>query len=833
MVPKRRRTALALLLLLLLPGGSARPEGDPAKNPAKERVEALNRLAADGGPGAEDALLAALEERDGEVLEAALAGLAKHATEKSLRPLAEFSIEPRPRRLRIAAAAALGARQAEPAAKLLVSALGAKSDVTAAAAAEALAEIRHPSAKDHLKAAMQAKSAYLRREAAQALGSFREEALLQDLEPFLKDPDPRTRAGAVEGAARIGSVRAIPLLLSEIQDPKLTDLIERRIAAAIRRILWAKRTTEEAEAGQRKVIDAFRNEKSGIVAARIARILGSLARWGPPGAGGEGGRAVPTPADGAPAPEPPPAPEGPAAGPAPPAPVRAGPILLEGEGPVADPAPVVIALGEVGIRHKEAVCRRASAAALGRIGGEEALALLLPLVSADTDELVRFHALRAYRKWRTAKVEAAFQLFHNVLTYDKSPLVREEAAVALGVRGLEGAVDMLAKAAKDPSWEVAVASAVSLGKTRDARAVPALAALIPSKDWRIRGAAAAGLGWTRRVEAIPHLLPLLSDPDLSVARTAWEFLKRLADRNAPLKAKEWEAWWTEKGKGFSIEDREAALRDAKKYGYALADKDVYEDLDVVVLKSRGDTIQNLLSVLDVKHRLTQSANVRKDGVQPFGVFVSNCTGEIQPDDHERVAWFVHAGGALFGSCWAIDKTIGQEFPSTIRKFPGAAGQVLDQVRAEELPTESEYLAGVFPGVVRPIYELYGAFLIEVLDPERVEVLTDSPDCASRWGGGGNLSAWFTAGHGVVMGASNHFDRQTMTKLQGAWGVSVRTEAERRNFAADHFGFSWERIRELDARGVFAKQAEAEKEVTDLSAFRFLTNFVRRKRIGDL
>ena len=50
---------------------------------------------------------------------------------------------------------------------------------------------------------------------------------------------------------------------------------------------------------------------------------------------------------------------------------------------------------------------------------------------------------------------------------------------------------------------------------------------------------------------------------------------------------------------------------------------------------------------------------------------------------------------------------------------------------------------------------------------------------------------------------------------------------------DHFGFSWERVRELDAKGVFAKQAEAEKEVTDLSAFRFLTNFVRRKRIIDL
>jgi hypothetical protein len=140
---------------------------------------------------------------------------------------------------------------------------------------------------------------------------------------------------------------------------------------------------------------------------------------------------------------------------------------------------------------------------------------------------------------------------------------------------------------------------------------------------------------------------------------------------------------------------------------------------------------------------------------------------------------------------------------------------------------------VFPGVVRPIYELYGAFLIEVLDPERLEVLIDSADCATRWGNCGNLAAWFTSGHGVVLGSSNHFDRQTMSKLQQAWGVNVKTEAERRAFAVDHFGFSWEKVRELDQRGVFARQSESEKEVTDLSAFRFLTNFVRRKRIVDL
>ncbi|HEU4394578.1 MAG TPA: HEAT repeat domain-containing protein, partial [Planctomycetota bacterium] len=753
------------------------------------------------------------------------------------------------RRVRLAAAAALGARLPEEATKLVQGALSHKDDVIAAAAAEALSEIRHESAKERLRtAALSAKSAYVRREAAQSLGSLKDAALARDLEGALKDPDLLARAGAIEGLARIGEPRAIAGLLGELQDPKSPDIMERRAISAIRRILWTVRGTEEANSAYRKVVDAYRNEKGGLASARLARLLGSLARAAPPNQGkvpaagtptgvpgdSSGSRGEPDPGAADPNPTPAPAAADPPAEPAAPPPARNAPALLEGDGPVGDPAEAVRALIDTGMAHADPVARRAAAWALGRVGGEEALVACRTATGADKDELVRFHALRTIRRWKTARDEDAFQAFVNVLQYDKSWVVREEAAVALGVKGLEGAREtLLARVQGDAAWQVVCAAAVSLGKTRDPKAVESLVPFLTAKDWKVRGAAAAGVGWANRAESIPPLIPLLADPEPSVARTAWEFLKRLADKDLPMKQKDWEAWWAENGKNFQILDREKEIRDARKYGYALNDRDVYENLDVVVLTSRGDSIENLLGTLNIKHRLTKSASVKKDGLQPFGVFVSNCTGEVQPDDHERICWSVHVGAALFGSCWAIEHTIGKEFGTTIRKFRGFAGEVLYQPRAEELPTESEYLNGVFPPLVRPLYELWGAHLIEVLDPERVEVLIDSPETAANFKGCGNLAAWFTAGHGVVMGSSAHFDRQKMSKLQNAWGVDVKTDVQRRAFAVDHFGFSWERVRELDAKDVFAKQAEAEKEVTDMSAFRFLTNFVRRKRIIDL
>jgi HEAT repeat protein len=834
-------------LRLLLPILAAAVLGPPLPRPlaaqdaaadlkspdVKVRLAAVARLEEGSDPAAEDLLVLALDDRDGEVVERACTALARKATEKkALRPLAELAMNGSMRRVRLAAAAALGARLPEEGAKLIQGAVGSKDDFVSSVAAEALAEIRHPSTKEKLRAGLGQKSPWAAREAAQALGSLRDPSVVRDLDALLRAPDIRLRCGAIEGLARTGDLRALPSLLTELQEvkPPPPDIVERRLVSAYRRLLWTKRGTDEAASGYRKAVDSFRNEKNGGAAARLARLLASLARAAP-------APAAPAPADGGTGDGTARDAEGVATLPEalqPPA-ARNAPALLEGEGPLGDPEEAVAALVESGLAHADPLARRASAWALGRIGGANAIEAARKATGThEKDDLTRFHALRSVRRWRTARDEAAFQTFANVLQYDKAWRVREEAAVALGVRGLEGALDTLvARMTKDDAWQVVVSSAVSLGKTRDPGAVAALTPFLSHRDWRVRGAAAAGIGWTNTKESIPALLPMLSDAEVSVARTAWEFLKRVVDRDLPLKAKEWEAFWAENGKDFQILDREKAIRDAKRFGYALNDKDVYEGLDVCVLESRGDKIEDLLKALDIRHRKTKSASVKKDGVQPLGAFVSNCTGEVQPDDHERIQWFVHAGGALFGSCWAIDKTIGQEFGLTMRRNVAYPGQVVDQVRAEELPTESEYLNGVFPGLVRPIYELYGAYLIEVLDPERLEVLIDSPETAAKFNGAGNLAAWFTAGHGVVMGSSNHFDRQTMSKLQQAWGVTVKTENDRRAFAVNHFGLSWERVRELDARGVFARQAESEREVADLSAFRFLTNFVRRKRIVDL
>jgi hypothetical protein len=267
------------------------------------------------------------------------------------------------------------------------------------------------------------------------------------------------------------------------------------------------------------------------------------------------------------------------------------------------------------------------------------------------------------------------------------------------------------------------------------------------------------------------------------------------------------------------------LERAKKYGYAVADAEIYRGLDVVVFKCRGDHIEQLLEKLKISHRATEKGQVLAAGVHPEAIFVSNCTGELGPADLEPLQWFVRTGGSLFGSCWALSETIAKIQPGVVQMAP-TPDQVLDNVRALPCRPDSPLLDGVFPPAVVPIYHLEGAHLIQVLDQERCEVLIDSPDAAERHGCG-NLAAWFHVGHGVLFDSANHFD------LQGLAGTnSLRTDKERQAYAVDHMGLSFADWRATRSEGYWKNPLKAGKSVPDLSAFRLLTNFVRSKRMAE-
>ncbi|MHC4818586.1 MAG: HEAT repeat domain-containing protein, partial [Planctomycetota bacterium] len=578
------------------------------------------------------------------------------------------------------------------------------------------------------------------------------------------------RAAAAEALARVGRARAIAPLRHGLADEQMPAVMERRHIAAIRTLLLAEPDEEKRAFAARMLTTSLGMGGTPKVAAAYARMLGELGRKEQPA------------------------------------------------GPVDD---YERALTNVGLTHSDLTVRSATVAALARLG--RAADRLTDVAKSDTKERVRFHALRAVVK---IQKDDALDLLLDRLANDAHPSVREEAAFLCGRRKLAAAAPALVTALKDRSWEVCVSAAVSLGKLEAREGLQPLQRLLKEKDWRRRGAGVVGLGWIHQNVAVDALIGMLRDKEVAVAATALEFLRHMSGQALEARQKLWREWWAKAKPTFSFRDPGEEAREAKKYGYAVTRRGVYEDLDIVVLQTRkgGDNIQFLLNDYGIKHRIIRAASVKKVGLHPHALFVANCPGEITKSDVERLQWYVRSGGYLFASCWALTHTVQAAFPDVVQKLHTRA-QIVDTVSARKCPSNSPLIEGVFDGVTQPLYELMGSHVIDVIDPERFEVLIDSPECATRWGDG-NLAGWFTIGHGLILDSANHFDLQGMSQQR------LRDEKERMAFAVDHLGYGYEELRKLKGEGVFAKQPLAVKRTRDLSIFRFITTFVRQKRLAD-
>lgn len=717
----------------------------------------------------EEDLLKATRDPDWEVVHKAVDELGARGSEASLDALCDLAVSGPIRRIRRAAAQAVAFVGSEKGAAAIARKLRGE---TAARAAEALEIVAHPSTAKALERLAKQKEGEGRVQAVRALGALGEAARIGEFAELLNDPDVLVRAAAVDALVRTREGAAIAPLRDALKGKALPAVMERRCIEAIRRIMLALPDDTQRDFHGGLLSGSFGMARDAVADARLARLLGAL-----------GQAEAPT-------------------------------------GPVGE---YRNALVTVGLPHAAPEVRSASVAALARVRASDAAEKIEGLAKGDAVARVRFHATWAAAALRP---DAVLPLLLDRLAKDPDATVREEAAVLCGKRRFAAAAEPLALALQDPSWEVSVSAAVSLGKLRDPRGVAPLVALLSHKDWRRRGGAAAGLGWIRQKEAMEPLIEMLRDREVAVVATTLEFLRHLSGKALSEKPKEWREWWAVQGPRWEFRDTEKEAKEAKRYGYAVSPREVYRDLDIIVLQTRkgGDSIETLLDDYEITYRITRAASVDKAGLHPYALFVANCPGELVNKDVERIQWHVRAGGYLFASCWALTHTVAAAFPGIVRKLETRA-QVIDNVAAEPRPSESPFTKGVFDGVTSPLYVLMGSHIIDVIDPERFEVLIDSPECVTKWGGG-DMAGWCRVGHGVILDSANHFD------LQGMSQVRLSDENERMAFAMDHLGYTYEELRALKAKGIFAKQPAAVKGTRDQSIFRFITTFVREKRLAD-
>lgn len=186
--------------------------------------------------------------------------------------------------------------------------------------------------------------------------------------------------------------------------------------------------------------------------------------------------------------------------------------------------------------------------------------------------------------------------------------------------------------------------------------------------------------------------------------------------------------------------------------------------DIVVVGGIYDQVERVLAALDMPHTSVGPDQLAQVELSPHQLLVVNCPGQVGARQAHRVRDFVDAGGSLFTTDWALKHVIEHAFPNTISFNRQPTRD--DVVRIEVLAHDNPFLTGVMDGADDPQWWLEASsYPIRIHDPERVNVLIQSAELATRYGEA-PVAVTFEHGAGEVFHMISHYYLQR-TELRGA------------------------------------------------------------------
>ena len=192
--------------------------------------------------------------------------------------------------------------------------------------------------------------------------------------------------------------------------------------------------------------------------------------------------------------------------------------------------------------------------------------------------------------------------------------------------------------------------------------------------------------------------------------------------------------------------------------------DAVEASDIVVVPGQYDHVEAVLEALALPHTRVAPAELPRVRLRPEQLLVVNCPGNVAPESIGQIERFVHDGGSLFSTDWALANLLERAFPGVLayNRIPTADAVV----RVELVDRNNPFLQGVMDGSDTPVWWLEGSsYPTRILDPERVRVLIRSRELEAKWGESA-VAVVFPHGRGEVFHMVSHYYLQR-TETRGA------------------------------------------------------------------
>jgi len=186
--------------------------------------------------------------------------------------------------------------------------------------------------------------------------------------------------------------------------------------------------------------------------------------------------------------------------------------------------------------------------------------------------------------------------------------------------------------------------------------------------------------------------------------------------------------------------------------------------DVIITRGQYDHIESVLHQAGTPFTLINPNKIDNVELRPDQIVFVNCPGKFTRGGIQQLAKFVHSGGFLFTTDWALRNVLEIAFPGVVEyNLKKTRDEV---VRVEVLENNDPFLASLLGEEDEPIWWLEGSsYPIRILDKERVKVLVKSRELGEKYGES-PVFITFDHGEGRVYHMISHFYLQrTETRSQ--------------------------------------------------------------------
>ena len=176
--------------------------------------------------------------------------------------------------------------------------------------------------------------------------------------------------------------------------------------------------------------------------------------------------------------------------------------------------------------------------------------------------------------------------------------------------------------------------------------------------------------------------------------------------------------------------------------------------EVIVSIGVHDYIEQVFNGIGLKHNLIDPQQFEKIDLDPDKIIFINCPGSVSSKGLRNLVTFVHKGGFLFTTDWALKHVIEPGFPGYIKYNNRPTGD--EVVRVEILAEEDPFLQSLIGPNDDPQWWLEGSsYPIEIVNHKEVDILIKSKEIEKKYGESA-VFVTFDYGKGKVYHMISHF-----------------------------------------------------------------------------